>query len=107
MMLLDIDHLRRVLCALQADKKEWTTPIPTDEQLELIATTLPLLTTCRVISESLSSDKKITIDRALTAIVHLMDRCASLRVKEIRTNSITGVGPFMVELFVELEKQFP
>ena len=107
MMLLDIDHLRRVLCALRADKKEWTTPIPTDEQLELIATILPLLTTYRVISESMSSDKKITMDRALTAIVHLMDRCASLRVKEIRTNSVTGVGPFMIELIVELEKRFP
>ena len=91
---------------LRANKKEWTTPIPTDEQLELIATILPLLTTCRVISESMSSDKKITMDRALTAIVHLMDRCASLRVKEIRTNSVTGVGPFMIELIVELEKRF-
>ncbi|XP_065643951.1 uncharacterized protein LOC136075277 [Hydra vulgaris] len=107
MMLLDIDYLRSVLCALRADKKEWTTPIPTDEQFELVATILPLPTTCRIISESMSSDKKITMDRALTAIVHLMDRCASLKVKEIRKNSVTGVGPFMVELIVELEKRSP
>ena len=102
MMIEGILHLKEALLKCK-DEEAIDFNMPTPEQFDLLQFILHLLKFVRSLSEKMSSDKVVTMDRALVGVHKLVKK-----VKELRKNLYDNDVNFFLQAFeIQLEERFP